>query len=39
MDNLMTILRQEIEKYAGDAENGYSYLAEDPEHNLFTQYP
>jgi hypothetical protein len=36
MDNLIPILRQEIEKYAGEAINGYSYLAEDSEHCLFT---
>jgi hypothetical protein len=36
MDNLITILRQEIVKYAGEAINGYSYLAEDSEHCLFT---
>ena len=36
MDNMMTILRQEIEKYAGEAVNGYTYLAENAEQNIFT---
>jgi hypothetical protein len=36
MDNLMQILRQELEKYSGEAINGYSYLTENAEYCLFT---
>lgn len=36
MDTLMTTLRNEIEKYAGEAANGYSYLTENIEYRLFT---
>ena len=36
MDNVMNILRTEIEKYAGEALNGHSYLAENIDNCLLT---